>query len=200
MRSEDREDLSKADENLQEANRLDRYDGVEIQYNNIVEGDLIVNEDTSRRGFLKEVLTGGAVVGVLAATAWFADNYDLEILGPNGHENGIGESEDAGESQEVAELDRPLNVSDYDHLVADDDLIGDIGDEYRSYSGEIGDLGGVLREAYQDSLYEDLTLGYHDDTWHVQMTNTADDLLLNFGFDSQDQYEESKRQARRVTQ
>lgn len=144
---------------------------------------------SSRRGWLK-YMAGGAAVTALGLGAFTAANSENDAE--------IQQEEDTG-------LNRALENSGYDFWTTEDfdsdnRVIGDIIDNYRSYGGEIGKLEDQLREEYNDSVYEDLILGFHNDTSYVQLKNGADNLLVNFDFNDENQYEEARKTAKWVVE
>lgn len=156
--------------------------------------DYAVYED--RRGALKWLGLAAGVFGIAFAADELSDEYDVDWVWP---------LQDDGNSGEVVQVPNSAgnsvpNLEECDLIIeeefdTDSRPIGNIGDRYRGYGGEIGHLGDRLRHQYSESVYEDLFLGYHDNRAHVQMRNSADNIMVDFQFDDRRLYEEAKNAA-----
>lgn len=166
-------------------------------------GNPMVYRERGRRGFLGLLALAVGGFGIVFAANELSDEYDVDLnytgLGNSEEEPRRAEGEAPQDTPDTSDpLEKPLDSSDYEFVVTDEDLIGDIGSNYENYSSELGDLGLEILEEYNDTSYQRLTLGYDDDTRHVQLKDLGDNLMVNFGFEDSKLYEDAKRMAREV--
>jgi len=174
------------------------------------------NVDVKKRSSLNKVAVGLATLFGLGATdyanilpedkncgaGWRLTDEpsgDFDLFGRSAEQGGCESKPISKDSKKDDGLKNVLENSEYDFWIAedfddDDRPIGDIIDEYKGYDGQIGSLEGQLEEEYAES-YQDLVLGFHDDTNYVQLKDNSDSLLVNFDFDEKAQYQEAKETA-----
>lgn len=150
---------------------------------------VVYRETDDRRGFMKwlALLLGG--FGVAFAANELSDEYDVDVNVDSPVD--IDRNEDTGFVGGTGS-GYILDPEEYELLIVDEDVIEDVGREYRRYGSEIGQLGDEIDDVL-DSGHESLLMGYDDETEYVQMTNMGDDLLLDFGFESGNMYTEAKQ-------